>query len=65
MYFLNKLLVNNYCIFSIGKENVFEVWDAAYLLLELAAGIGKPFPSYTIASDLLNKTSFDYHPSTR
>lgn len=49
----------------IGKENVFEVWDAAYLLMELTAGIGKPLPSYSVATDLLTKTSFNYHPSTR
>lgn len=49
----------------IGEENMFEVWDSSYLLMELRAGVGSPLPSYAIASDLLSKASFNYHPSTR
>ncbi|XP_035209127.1 protein maelstrom homolog [Stegodyphus dumicola] len=48
-----------------GEENFFVVWNAAYLLMEMRAGVGHPFPSYTSACDLLHKNSFDFHPCAR
>ncbi|GFY52410.1 protein maelstrom-like protein [Trichonephila inaurata madagascariensis] len=48
-----------------GERETFDIWNAKYLLLELRAGAEEPLPSITIAYDLLNKASFNYHSEAR